>query len=146
MYSKKKCNLIVGNYFDIKEYCNEEFDDYFEFSLMFNGNALDMQELNRWLYESRKQARFKNYYSGPVIVNLSCCNEHSRKDDLAKAFMFFISDYCDENELVFVLENHCDYNSVQKFIEDFFCIENRKEINLKPKAKTITIGFAREVN
>ena len=142
--------LIQGEYRKSKEYILIELkNDYFEFNLPYVDENSDFKEINRFNDESKKCTRFKNKYSGNVVVNLS---EWANKplNEYFIAFMCFLVDRTLElknSKLIFICEQICSQELICT-IEDYFD-EKIQLIDLGVKTKDrrrATIGFVDEIN
>ena len=142
--------LIQGEYRKSKEYIlNELKNDYFEFNLPYVDENSVFKEINRFNDESKKCTRFKNEYSGNVVVNLS---EWTNKplNDYFIAFMCFLVDRTLEfnnSKLIFICEQICPKELIYT-IEDYFDEKTQLiDIGVKTKDRQKTmIGFVAENN
>lgn len=132
--------IIQGNYEKAKQYYEASVrDEYFEFEFPYVPMEYSFKEIDRFLWESRhEKTRFKNYYSGAVLVDISGWND---KDftQYFDAFMYFLKDNA-AYVCTFLVRSEMSKELEQK-MREFFEI---KAVDLleERKNKARTIGFA----
>lgn len=141
--------LVTGIYSKVKEECARMFSDgYFEFSFLYVPETEKFREIDRFLYESRHTLRFKNEYSGNVILDVSEWN-HKPLNSYFEAFLYFLKDNEDKYECALIVNERCSSEMREKLKEFFGDI---KEIRMPVfhESKKVRIGFVideeKEVN
>lgn len=142
--------IIQGEYRKSKEYILKELnDDYFEFNLPYVDENSVFKEINRFNDESKKCTRFKNKFSGNVVVNLSEW-VNNPINEYFNAFMYFLVDRTLEfnnSKLIFICEQICPKKLIFA-IEDYYD-EEVQLIDLGVKTTDLhknVIGFIAESN
>lgn len=142
--------LIQGKYKKSKEYIFSEFkNNYFEFYLPYVDENSMFKEINRFNDESKKLTRFKNSYSGNVIVDLTEWVDEP-VNRYFTAFMYFLVDRTlkfENSKLIFLCEQACTDELISA-IEEYFD-EKIQLIDLGVKTKNNhkkSIGFITENN
>lgn len=101
-------NIYIGKYENCINLCRKDYlDGFFEFDLPYVSENDRFREIDRFLWESRHLTRFKNRYTGPIVVDISTWNEKF-PNDYFKAFLLFIKDI--ESQLcpcTFISSNMC---------------------------------------
>lgn len=131
--------LVQADFEKAIEYINNISGQGFIFELDYVDIAINFREIDRFLWESKKNMRYKNKYKGSVIINLSKWNGKPI-NKYFHAFIYMIRDNYTEcsfitespadNELIDELSKHYNNLKVKSFLE--------KEQRIKP------IGFAIE--
>lgn len=139
--------LIQGDYSKIKKYFKDNIGDtYFEFELPYVDENCVFKEINRFNDESRMLTRFKNKYSGDVIVDITDWIDKP-VNEYFEAFSYFVLDRMLEfsSSKVFLT---CEKECTQEFlsaIEECFK-DNIQVTDLGVRKKTLSnkrvIGFA----
>ena len=134
--------LISGSYEKVKHECEKMIGkEYFEFFFPYVEDNVDrFREIDRFLYESRKQTRFKNSYVGNVVIDISDWNNRSSFNKYFDAFMYFIKDNMNLNRFIFTADKPCNRELFER-LQKYFKIEEMCLEAVKPKQK-IKIGFA----
>lgn len=115
-------DIILGSYENAKRmYEQKNGKNYFEFEFSFVDQSQNFREINRFLWESKHEmTRFKNRYSGPVLIDLSQWNDE-QPNIYFDAFMYFLKD-SEDIEVTFAVDNDLSHQ-LKKRIEKLFELE-----------------------
>ena len=84
--------LIEADYAWSSAHCKKKFPSYFEFRLSYGSRPEYFREFDRFHWTSRHQCtRFKNRYTGPVVVDVSEWAQESPNTCLTD-FLYFLND------------------------------------------------------
>lgn len=97
--------LIEAEYTWSTAHCKKKFPDgYFEFCLSYGSRPEYFREFDRFHWTSRHQCtRFKNRYTGPVVVDLSEWAEESPNVCLTD-FLYYLLDKYGSKDCVLISE------------------------------------------
>lgn len=132
--------IIIGSYEKVKDRCLKIFPGgYYDFNFLYVSENERFREIDRFLYESRHLLRFKNEYTGNVVIDISEWNNKilNRYFD---AFMFFVKDNLNRINCVFVINEKCNDELIAK-LKSFFNIE-QVLLQLPKEQPKVKIGFA----
>lgn len=138
--------LIQGDYGKIKKYMNDNMGStYFEFNLPYVDDNCVFKEINRFNDESRCITRFKNKYSGDVMVDITEWIDKS-VNEYFEAFSYFILDRMLEfpsSKFFLTCEKECTQEFLS-VLEDCFK-DDIQVIDLGVRKKTLSskrvVGF-----
>ena len=100
---KPKINLLCGDDKNVMAKCERIFPDgFFSFSVSTDSH---FSEIDRFLDESMANTRFRNYYTGNVVLDLSEWNKNCEFGEQFNAFMYFIKDNTDKYNCVFIIDS-----------------------------------------
>lgn len=112
--------LVQGNFKRTKTFFENKIKKkYFEFSFGFVSEEERFREIDRFLWESKKEMTvFKNRYIGPCVIDISewndrICNRYF------EAFMYFILDLSSSCDIYLTLDKECS-NQLKSNLELFF--------------------------
>ncbi len=137
--------LVQGDYRKTKEYIYATLKGVcFEFYLPYVDENAVFREINRFNDESKKLTRFKNKYTGDVVINLTDWVDKPINEYFS-AFMYYLVDRTlnfKKSELIFTTEKVCPHEFLTT-IEDYF--DNKIQVidlGVKTKdTKKPSIGF-----
>ena len=130
--------IIQGKYEKAKRYYESFHTDYFEFEFVYVPQDSHLREIDRFLWESRhEKTRFKNAYSGNVLIDLTEWNDNVNSSNF-DAFMYFLKD-SKEYECTFLVRSALSKEMKNKLAE-FFDISVVDLVDNK-RAEMRTIGF-----
>ncbi len=114
--------LVQGTYRKAKEYIHTALKgSYFEFYFPYVDENAIFREINRFNDESKKLTRFKNKYTGDVVVNLTDWVDKPINEYFS-AFMYYLVDRTLEfknSKLIFTSEKICPREFLTT-IENYF--------------------------
>lgn len=138
--------LIEAEYIWSTAHCKKKFPNgYFEFRLSYGSRPEYFREFDRFHWTSRHQCtRFKNRYTGPVVVDLSEWAEESPNACLTD-FLYYLSDKFGSKDCVLISEKPVG-KELLAHIEKTIVLD-RKILKLKPKelSSKRVIGFQAEL-
>ena len=137
--------LVQGDFRKTREYVYTALKGhYFEFYFPYIDEDAVFREINRFNDESKKLTRFKNKYTGNVVVNLTAWIDKPLNEYFT-VFMYFLVDRTLEfknSKLIFTSEKVCSHEFLTT-IEDYF--DNKIQVidlGVKTKdTKKTSIGF-----
>lgn len=137
--------IIQGNYENAISHCKLITDGkYFEFVFPYVEREERFRELDRFIWESKHCLRFKNEYSGNVLIELSEWNEKSKYEfnEYFDAFMYYLRSKADKLRVIFFVNGKCSEILFEKLSEhfDIILMEPGKGEVLLTEHKT-SIGF-----
>lgn len=134
---KPKINLLCGDDKNVMAKCERIFPDgFFSFSVSTDSH---FSEIDRFLDESMANTRFRNYYTGNVVLDLSEWNKNCEFGEQFNAFMYFIKDNTDKYNCVFIIDSFCTYEFITK-LKDFFEIE-QISLGFSKTFQKVKMGF-----
>ena len=140
--------LIQGEYIKNKRYVNRLLNDtYFEFNFSYTEENVAFKEINRFNDESKQLTRFKNRYTGDVVIDITEWVDKPGNTYFT-AFMYFILermlDYsC--SKIIFTSEKECSKEFIAE-LEDYFMDIEIIDLGVKKKeACQQNIGFAVDI-
>lgn len=141
--NKNKKLIIQGTYKSAIDYCNAVFKKYFEFTFCYVSDNEIFRELDRFIWESKHEMRFQNYYEGVAVIDLSMWNKKEAYEfnEYFDAFFYYLKGN-DKIHCVFLIDDYCSEQLLKK-IKFFF--NNVFLVDLHPKksdsGKSKPIGF-----
>lgn len=138
-------DLIIANYSKATEFCNTRLGkEYFSFCLSYVPGDYVFREIDRFRWESRHMyTRFKNHYSGPVVVDLTQWANHHPNNHF-EAFFYYLKDHYQEHECILLSEKPCSNHIIEK-LEEFFPLMITDNLHSEKTRKyNRVIGFAAE--
>ena len=134
--------LIEADYAWSSAHCKKKYPNgFFEFRLSYGNRPESFREFDRFHYISRHQyTRFKNRYTGPVVVDISEWAAESPNTCLTD-FLYYLADTFDSKDCVLISEEPIK-KELLTHIEKTVSID-RKIQKLKPKESSskCVIGF-----
>lgn len=116
--------LISGAYEALRERCDEQFrDGYFEFYFPYIDGDSRFREIDRFLYESKHTVRYKNSYTGNVVIDLSEWNRRGHFNEYFDAFMYFVKDRMRSVNCIFITDRQCG-DELERRLSDFFELQH----------------------
>lgn len=138
-------NVIQGKYETIINYFEEmKPGEYFEFTFSYVSREERFRELDRFLWESKHLLRFRNEYSGDVIIDMTQWNNRNEYDynEYFDAFMFFLKSRKATIIPAFIVNGKCSgvlFAQLGKFYEVHLIELGKGEVQLKDNH--VKIGF-----
>ena len=102
--------VIQSDYENAVRYCNSVFGGtFFEFMFFFVDHKEVFRELDRFIWESKHCLRFKNEYSGNVLIELTGWNDREDFEfsEYFDAFMYYLKSRKDKLNTMFLIRGEC---------------------------------------
>lgn len=135
--------IITGNYKDIKQCLDNLYPSgyfMFDFTYCTDPDPMKFREIDRFLFQSKKTLRFKNEYSGNVVVDLTEWNDGVINNLLDK-FMYFLKDRERKYHITFVASKRCSEKLYSKLNEIFECTISKIDLPISRDFCKNNIGF-----
>ena len=135
-------DLIQGNYEESIFQCQMRFPNgFFAFCFAYTPSSEShFREIDRFLWESRHECRFKNRYQGPCVVDITSWSGQY-PNIYFDTFLYFLKDIIADNQCVLITQTECIHSVVDR-LSDFFNINIITLDNSKlHNKKTNRIGF-----
>jgi len=137
--------LIQGDYSKSKKYADDLMQsEYFEFHFPYVEEQVTFREINRFNDESRRLTRFKNKYTGKVVINIT---EWADKplNSYFRAFSYFIMDRIleyGEDSVALICETTCVPEFIENLETQYDCRIRLVDVGVKNRENTTrVIGF-----
>lgn len=136
--------IIQREYEKAVSYLKSTLKEYFEFAFSYVDQNERFREIDRFLWESKHCLRFKNEYTGNVVIELSGWNTKSLYEfnEYFDAFMYFIKSKNGKLNTLFFVTGECSknlYDQLSKHFDLKVIDPDRGQITLTDHK--ITIGF-----
>jgi hypothetical protein len=142
--------ILQGNYEDIVAEINRSTkSNVFEFVFSYVEQDERFRELDRFLWESRHCLRFKNEYSGSVLIDLSGWNdkEDYEFNEYFGAFMYYLKSKDDKMQVKFMVIGKCSkrlFVQLEKYFEIVIVEPGKGEVQITNN--NYLIGFTGREN
>lgn len=134
--------LIEADYAWSAAHCRKKYPNgFFEFRLSYGNRPEHYREFDRFHWTSRHQCtRFKNRYTGPVVVDISEWASESPNTCLTD-FLYYLMDKCDAKDCVLISEEPIK-KELLTHIEKTVSIDRKiQKLKSKEPSSKCVIGF-----
>ena len=133
---------VEAEYLWSLEHCKKLFPNgYFEFRLAYGSNPESYREFDRFHWSSRHQCtRYKNRYTGPVVVDLSEWAEDAPNTCLTD-FLYYLTDTFADQDCVLITEKPCN-KKLLEHIEKTVSIHRKNQKLKETENDKRVIGFS----
>lgn len=138
--------FLQGDHKKVKGYCKDLFaEDYFEFEFPYVADGEKFREIDRFLWESRRDCtRYKNKYNGNFVIGLNEWNENE-PNKYFDAFMYFLKDYLKFSHSCYLfIEDYADKSLISALEKHFDIVVKELDLSVKETKAQRTIGFCIE--
>lgn len=137
--------LVQGRYADALAYCESLFEgeSYFEFSFAYADMQERFVELDRFVWESKHLARFRNEYIGNTVIDLTEWNSHAYAlNEYFDAFLYYLKSKEATLTVCFILTDACEPELIGRLKEVFDVRPVILTSTMNQNHTKIKIGFA----
>lgn len=137
--------LVQGDFKNTTSYLHKKINrNYFEFAFCYVSEDERFREIDRFLWESKKEMTvFKNKYVGPCVIDVSEWNDKAY-NRYFEAFMYFVLDLSDSCDVYLTITEECSIqlkSNLQLFFHELKVVALKLNKERQQDNVRIPLGF-----